>query len=68
MRSGYDQDGGLSRRRFLQTAGAAAAKGDYRVRDNSPALKLGFKNFPMDKFGTQKSEYQPVIKEVTAIK
>ena len=27
------------------------AKGDYRVKDNSPALALGFKNFPMDQFG-----------------
>ncbi|HEY3854264.1 MAG TPA: right-handed parallel beta-helix repeat-containing protein [Verrucomicrobiae bacterium] len=25
--------------------------GDYRVKDESPALKLGFKNFPMDQFG-----------------
>jgi hypothetical protein len=25
--------------------------GDYRVKDNSPALKIGFKNFPMDQFG-----------------
>lgn len=30
-----------------------AANGDYRVRDDSPALKLGFKNFPMDKFGVR---------------
>jgi hypothetical protein len=28
-----------------------AAKGDYRVKDHSPALSLGFKNFPMDQFG-----------------
>jgi hypothetical protein len=27
------------------------AKGDYRVKDGSPALPLGFKNFPMDQFG-----------------
>ena len=33
------------------------AKGDYRVRPNSPALKLGFKNFPMDQFGTLKPEF-----------
>ena len=26
-------------------------KADYRVKDNSPALALGFKNFPMDQFG-----------------
>jgi len=28
-----------------------AEQGDYRVRPASPALKLGFKNFPMDRFG-----------------
>ena len=27
------------------------ANGDYRVAPGSPALKLGFKNFPMDRFG-----------------
>ncbi|VGO18302.1 hypothetical protein [Pontiella sulfatireligans] len=27
------------------------AEGDYRVKDDSPALKLGFKNFPMNDFG-----------------
>ena len=30
------------------------ARGDYRVRDDSPALALGFVNFPMDRFGVQK--------------
>jgi len=29
------------------------AKGDYRVKDGSPALQLGFTNFPMDQFGVQ---------------
>ena len=27
------------------------AKGDYRVKEGSAALKVGFKNFPMDGFG-----------------
>ncbi len=27
------------------------ANNDYRVKEGSPALKLGFKNFPMDQFG-----------------
>lgn len=27
------------------------SKGDFRVQPASPALKLGFKNFPMDQFG-----------------
>jgi len=30
------------------------AHGDYRVKDGSPALALGFVNFPMDQFGVQK--------------
>jgi hypothetical protein len=27
------------------------AKGDFRVAEDSPALTIGFKNFPMDQFG-----------------
>ena len=30
------------------------AAGDYRVQDGSPALALGFRNFPMDQFGVVK--------------
>jgi hypothetical protein len=30
------------------------AVGDFRVKPGSPALKLGFKNFPMDQFGVVK--------------
>jgi hypothetical protein len=29
------------------------ASADYRVREDSPALRLGFQNFPMDQFGVQ---------------
>jgi hypothetical protein len=29
------------------------AGGDYQVQEGSPALALGFKNFPMDKFGVE---------------
>ncbi len=32
-----------------------APDGDFRVRDGSPALKLGFENFPMDRFGVRDS-------------
>jgi len=32
------------------------AHGDYRVRPGSPALALGFVNFPMNQFGVQKPE------------
>ncbi|MHC4603753.1 MAG: hypothetical protein ACYS6W_10540, partial [Planctomycetota bacterium] len=41
----------------------APARGDYRVRPNSPALKLGFKNFPMDNFGVLKPEFRAEAQE-----
>lgn len=46
------------------------AKGDFRVKDGSPALKLGFKNFPMDGFGVTSPKLkarakQPVIPRVS---
>ena len=34
------------------------ANGDFRVKPGSPALALGFANFPMDRFGVQ----QPALK------
>ena len=47
-----------------------AASGDFRVKPGSPALALGFKNFPMNQFGVQKPELkaiarQPVITQQT---
>jgi hypothetical protein len=47
------------------------ANGDYRVKDESPALKIGFRNFPMDRFGVQKASLKalartPVIPELNA--
>jgi len=38
------------------------ANGDYRVADKSPAIKLGFKNFVMDKFGVQKAELKAIAR------
>ena len=38
------------------------AKGDFRVREGSPALKLGFKNFPMDQFGVKKPTLKAIAK------
>ena len=38
------------------------AKGDYHVRDESPALKLGFKNFPMDQFGVQSPRLKAIAR------
>ncbi|MEN8126400.1 MAG: PDZ domain-containing protein [Planctomycetota bacterium] len=36
--------------------------GDYRVKEDSPALKLGFKNFPMDRFGVQKAQLKAIAR------
>ena len=38
------------------------ANGDFRVEDGSPALKLGFVNFPMDQFGVQKPELKAIAR------
>lgn len=38
------------------------AAGDFRVKPDSPALRLGFKNFPMDKFGVMKPELRATAK------
>ncbi|MGB6041728.1 MAG: PDZ domain-containing protein [Pirellulales bacterium] len=38
------------------------AGGDYRVQNDSPALKLGFKNFAMDQFGVIKPELKAVAR------
>jgi hypothetical protein len=39
-----------------------AAKGDFRVKENSPALKTGFINFPMDQFGVTKPSLRAIAK------
>ena len=38
------------------------ARGDYRVKDGSPALALGFENFPMDRFGVRKPEFKAIAR------
>jgi S1-C subfamily serine protease len=43
---------------FINPAG-----GDYRVKDNSPALKLGFKHFPMDQFGVQDPKLRAIARK-----
>lgn len=38
-------------------------KGDFKVKADSPALKLGFKNFSMNRFGVQKTELKAIAKQ-----
>ena len=39
------------------------ANGDYRVREDSPALKTGFANFPMGEFGVTKPSLRAIAKK-----
>jgi hypothetical protein len=38
------------------------AHGDFRVKPGSPALALGFKNFPMDQFGVKKPSLKAIAR------
>ena len=49
QQSGRDEHSIVADAQFIDPA-----HGDYRVKDGSPALALGFVNFPMDQFGVQK--------------
>jgi membrane-associated protease RseP (regulator of RpoE activity) len=55
--SGRDEHSIVADARFVDPA-----RGDYRVRDGSPALALGFVNFPMDQFGVQKPELKAMAR------
>ena len=43
---------------------------DFTVAENSPALKIGFKNFPMNQFGVKKKAFKAIAKtpEIPEIK
>lgn len=49
QQSGRDEHSRVADAQFVDPG-----TGDYRVREGSPALKLGFVNFPMDVFGVRK--------------
>ncbi len=53
--SGRDEHSIVADARFIDPSG-----GDYRVKAGSPALALGFVNFPMDRFGVQR----PALKAI----
>lgn len=42
-----------------------ALTGNYEVKQNSPALKVGFKNFPMNEFGVTSVALKAVANKVT---
>lgn len=49
---------------FGQPGFVDAGSGDYRVNPESPALKLGFKNFPMNRFGVTSAALKAVAQSV----
>lgn len=40
-----------------------AEAGDFRVQDQSPALQIGFQNFPMDAFGVVSEKLREIAKQ-----
>jgi hypothetical protein len=57
QQSGRDQHSIIADAQFVDPA-----HGDYRVKPGSPALTLGFINFPMDQFGVQKPELKAIAR------
>ena len=57
QQSGRDEHSIVADAQFVDPA-----RGDYRVKDGSPALALGFVNFPMDQFGVQKPELKAIAR------
>jgi hypothetical protein len=55
--SGRDENSIVADSQFVDPA-----HGDYRVKDGSPALALGFVNFQMDRFGVQKPELKAIAR------
>jgi hypothetical protein len=55
--SGRDEQSIVADAQFVDPA-----RGDYRVKDGSPALKLGFVNFAMNRFGVQKPEFRAIAR------
>jgi membrane-associated protease RseP (regulator of RpoE activity) len=57
QQSGRDEHSLVADAQFVDPA-----RGDYRVKDGSPALALGFVNFAMDRFGVQKTEFKAIAR------
>ena len=51
---GYDVDSYIGNPNFIDPL-----NGNYQVKEDSPVLKQGFKNFPMDKFGHEMTRIIP---------
>ena len=54
---GWDKNSILAKPMYVD-----AKNGDFRVKEESPAIKLGFKNFPMDQFGVKKPKLKAIAR------
>jgi hypothetical protein len=52
---GWDENSVFADPEFMDPAG-----GDFRVKEGSPALDIGFVNFPMDQFGVKKPSLKAI--------
>jgi len=57
QQSGRDEHSIVADAQFIDPA-----HGDYRVKNGSPALALGFANFPMDQFGVKKAKLKAIAR------
>ena len=56
-RQGWDRNSIVADPRFVDPAA-----GDFQVREDSPALATGFRNFPMDQFGVKKTSLRDIAR------
>ena len=54
---GWDENSIVADPQFIDPA-----RGDFRVKEGSPAFGIGFKNFPMDQFGVKKASLKAIAK------
>ncbi|WDE98959.1 right-handed parallel beta-helix repeat-containing protein [Lentisphaera profundi] len=54
---GWDKNSIFAKPQFIDPS-----KGDFAVKDNSPAFEIGFKNFPMDQFGVKKPALRKIAR------
>lgn len=59
QKAGTDQHSLFGNPQFINSQ-----KGDYRVKATSPALKVGFKNFPTDQFGVRTASLKALVRPV----
>jgi hypothetical protein len=58
---GVDRHSVIADPGFVDRAG-----GNFRLKPDSPALKLGFKEFPLDRFGTREPALAAMAKRLRA--